>query len=275
VTAVAEAIRSGHLPGRLWMYSNYHCNLACTYCLTESAPGVSKRRLGHGQMVALAQEAAELGFIELGVTGGEPFIEPDMPERVGHLAEILPVVVLTNGTMFTERRLQRLRPLRQLDVKVQVSLDSSDPVANDAMRGPDNFRKVVDAIPRLVDLGVRVRIASTREYVDEDDLAHLCALHRALGIPDEDHIVRPIVRRGRAVDYDMGLDAAAQDLPPELTITADGAFWSAFGPTVHGGKLDTDLLVTRTISPLSVPANAMLRLLELQPVSVNDDSQFI
>ena len=39
MTAVAAAIREGTLPGRLWLYANYHCNLTCAYCLTESAPG--------------------------------------------------------------------------------------------------------------------------------------------------------------------------------------------------------------------------------------------
>ena len=275
MSAVGEAINAGRLPGRVWLYSNYHCNLACSYCLTESAPDVSKRRLGAEHMVAIAHEAVALGFNEIGVTGGEPFLEPDMPETVARLAEIVPVVVLTNGTLFTRRRLERMAPLGGADVRLQISLDSSDPVANDTMRGPENFRKVVEAIPRLVDMGIKVRVASTLEYVDKADLSDLCSLHRRLGVPDEDHIVRPIVRRGRAVDNDMGIDAAARDLPPELTITADGAFWSAFGPTVHGGKLDTDLLVTRTTSPLRVPAATMLRLLEDQPAAVNGDAEFI
>jgi MoaA/NifB/PqqE/SkfB family radical SAM enzyme len=275
LSAVGEAISSGRLPGRVWLYSNYHCNLACSYCLTESAPDVAKRRLGGERMVALAQEATELGFNEVGVTGGEPFLEPDMPEIVGRLTEIVPVVVLTNGTLFTGRRLERMAPLGGADVRIQISLDSSDPVENDTMRGPDNFRKVVEAIPRLIELGIKVRIASTLEYVAETDLSKLCALHRELGVPDEDHIVRPIVRRGRAVDNDMGFSAAAGELPPELTITADGAFWSAFGPTVHGGRLDTDLLVTRTTSPLRIPATTMLRLIEDQPVSANGDPEFI
>jgi len=52
------------------------------------------------------------------------------------------------------------------------------------------------------------------------------------------------------------------DLPAELTITADGAFYSPFGPTVHNGQLDTDLLVTRTTRPLSTPARAQLGLIE-------------
>ena len=275
MSAVAEAIEAGRMPGRVWLYSNYHCNLACSYCLTESAPGVATRRLGGDRMVALAREASELGFNEIGVTGGEPFLEPDMPERIARLAEIVPVVVLTNGTLFTGRRLERMAPLASEDVRIQISLDSSDAVANDTMRGPENFQKVVDAIPRLIGMGIKVRIASTLEYVAETDLSALCSLHRALGVPDEDHIVRPIVRRGRAVDSDMGISAGAADLPPELTITADGAFWSAFGPTVHGGRLDTDLLVTRTTSPLRIPATTMLHLLEHQPASATADSEFI
>lgn len=35
---IADAVRDGTLPGRVWLYSNYHCNLACSYCLTESSP---------------------------------------------------------------------------------------------------------------------------------------------------------------------------------------------------------------------------------------------
>ena len=56
----------------------------------------------------------------------------------------------------------------------------------------------------------------------------------------------------------------------ELTITADGAFWGPFGPTVHDGRLDTDLLITRTTDPLHVPALALLRLVEGRPPG--DDS---
>jgi hypothetical protein len=77
--------------------------------------------------------------------------------------------------------------------------------------------------------------------------------------------MRPVVRRGRAIDFDMGVEAGAPDLPAELTITADGAFWSPFGPTVRQGKLDLDLLITRTTRPLATPAAALLRLVEGRP----------
>jgi MoaA/NifB/PqqE/SkfB family radical SAM enzyme len=265
MTTVAEAVRDDVLPGRVWFYANYHCNLTCTYCLTESDPRAERRELGEQRMLALAHEAAELGFTALGVTGGEPFLLPYLPELLARLAAILPVVCLSNGTVFTERRLERLRPLAELPAQIQISLDRPEPDSNDAMRGPQNFRKVVDAIPRLVERGVRVRIATTVTSIDDEERERLCRLHRRLGVPDADHVIRPIVRRGRAVDHGLGVDAGPADLPAELTITTDGAFWSPFGPTVHGGRLDTDLLITRTTTPLKVPAAALLRLVHGRP----------
>lgn len=265
MSPVAEAVVDGTLPGRVWLYSNYNCNLACNYCLTESSPQSARRELTGKQMVEVATEARALGFTGLGVTGGEPFLRPDLPEILLQLADILPVVVLTNATLFNETRRERLRPLAGASIQMQVSLDRPDPIVNDEMRGPGNFAKVVEAIPMLIDMGIHVRIATTAEHIEEDDRVRLCELHRRLGISDDDHIVRPVVRRGRAVDFDMGVEAGAPDLPAELTITADGAFWSPFGPTVRQGQLDLDLLVTRTTRPLATPASALLRLVEGRP----------
>jgi len=264
-SVIGEAVAGGRLPGRLWLYANYHCNLTCTYCLTESGPQVAARELGRERMLAIAAEAAELGFTELGVTGGETFLLPWLPETLAAMAEHLPVLVLTNGTLFGGRRIDKLAPLSGVRVALQISLDRPDPIANDAMRGPANFRKVVDAVPRLVERGIRVRIATTVDTIEDAELDRLCALHRSLGVADDDHVIRPIVHRGRAVAARLGVAVGPADLPPELTITADGAFWSPFGPTVRGGRLDTDLLITRTTRPLTVPAGALLRLLGERP----------
>lgn len=267
MSAVAQAVEAGTLPGRVWMYANYNCNLACAYCLTESAPGVPKRALPPEEMLRVAREAAALGFTDLGVTGGEPFLLTHLPDTLAAMSDELPTLVLTNGTLFSGSRLSRLAALADRPVALQISLDSPDPDVNDEMRGPENFAKVVDAIPRLRDMGITVRIATTGEAgrLTEEDHARLCALHRSLGVPDEDHVVRPVVRRGRAVDLGIGSTFAPEEIPAELCITVDGAYWSPFGPTVHGGVLDTDLLVSRTTDPLERPASLLLRLVEGRP----------
>lgn len=260
--AVAEA----RVGDRLWLYATYHCNLACVYCLTESSPRIAARReLPAETLLRAAREARELGFRSVGVTGGEVFMLRDFPETLVELSGILPTIALTNGMLFTERLLARLEPLAELDAALQISLDTADPAHNDRLRGPGNFTAVVDALERLRDRGITVRIATTVEDQTEDELADLCELHRALGIPDEDHIVRPVVRRGRADVEGLGVDPEANEILPELTLTADGAFLNPFGPTVRHGRTDLDLLVGRQILPLEVPLSSFLRAVDDLP----------
>ncbi len=266
MTAIAAAIAEGVLGGRLWMYANYHCNLECTYCLTESGPNVSRRQLDPDWMVARAAEARDLGFTSIGITGGEPFMVASMPSTVARIADILPTIVLSNGSLFHGPRLEKIvAALTGKDVHIQVSLDAPDALTNDTKRGEDNFADVCSAIPRLVQHGLKVRIATTTEDLDDAGKDRLCELHRSWGVPDEDHVVRPIVSRGRAALDGIGVPAGMKDLPAELCLTADGAFWSAFGPTVRNGAVDTDLLISRVTSPVEFPANLMLRLAAGRP----------
>ena len=168
-------------------------------------------------------------------------------------------MLLTNGTLFTRRMLRRVEPFAALPIEVQISLDSADPDENDAFRSPDNHRKVVAAIPALVDRGITVRVATTLDRDAPNDLPRLCELHRALGVDDDHHIVRPVVSRGRATEHGMGIEAGQEQLHPELTLTTDGAYWSPFGATSRDGRtLDTELLLTRQIEPLQRPVAAML-----------------
>ena len=266
----ASAVAEGRCGDRLWLYATYHCNLACVYCLTESRPGIADRRtLGRQTMVRAATEARELGFTCLGVTGGEIFMLADAAETVVELGEILPTIVLTNGTLLTERVLRRLEPLAGSDVALQLSLDSPEPSHNDALRGPENFARVATAVPALLERGIRVRLATTVEDQTEDELGRLCELHRVWGLSDDDHLVRSVVRRGRAALEGLGIEPGPSDILPELTITADGAFVHPFAPTVRHGVTDLDLLVSRQINPLEAALRRFLRVVADQPVGTD------
>jgi sulfatase maturation enzyme AslB (radical SAM superfamily) len=267
---IAEAVANGVLGERVWFYANYHCNLECTYCLTESGPNVDRKMLDGAWMIARAHEAKALGFKQLGVTGGEPFMVSSMPETIAAMSDILPTVVLSNGSLFHGPRLERIvEALAGKSVHIQISLDAPEPGENDTKRGDDNWRQVSEAVPRLVSRGLKVRIATTTEGITDESLNELCVLHREWGVPDEDHVVRPIVSRGRAALDGIGVAATQQDLPAELCLTTDGAFWSAFGPTIRNGRTDTDLLITRVTAPLERPAKAMLRVAQATPAGAD------
>lgn len=264
------AVEEGRCGDRLWLYGTYHCNLACGYCLTESRPGIANRRtLSSEAMIRLVREARELGFEAIGITGGELFMLPGAAETLAEIGSLLPTIALTNATLFTDRVLRRLEPLASLDVVLQISLDSGLPDRNDAFRGPENFARVERAIPALLDRGIRVRIATTVEDQTEEELAGLCALHRSWGVSDDDHLVRGVVRRGRAELAGLGVTPGPTDILPELTITADGAFLHPFGPTVRHGVTDLDLLVSRQVLPLERAVERFLRVVSDQPVGTD------
>lgn len=275
-SSVEKSIAEGILSPRLWMYSNYHCNLACTYCLTESSPSSPKRALSLSQMISWAQQAKKLGFQSIGITGGEPFFRPDMEDVILELLTYLPVTVLSNGTLFHQQRLEKLRPLARKDFSLQISLDSASPERNDEFRGVHNFNKVCEAIPKLIEMGIRVRVATTvsdQSPAERDDLRQLVL---SFGVREEDHVVRKIVSRGRATTEKMGVLVQQDFLMPELTLTTEGAFWSPFAPTYKKNRLEKDLLVCTTTNPLSKTVELLLSLLkDFQMDPSAEDSGFV
>lgn len=267
---LARAVDEGRMGSRLWLYATYHCNLACAYCLTESHPRIADRRaLTPETILDAVEQARELGLRSVGITGGEVFMLRWFPELLVEVARLLPTVALTNGTLLTERMLTRLEPLAGLPAALQLSLDSAEPAGNDPLRGEGTHAAVLEAIGRLRDRGIRVRIATTVEDQTPEELDRLCELHRALGISDEDHVVRRIVRRGKADLEGLGVPLGAHDVLPELTLTSEGAFLHPFGPTVRGGVTDLDLRVSAAILPLAEALRAFLDAVAADPAGAD------
>src|SRR5262249_39522820 len=82
---------------RLWLYTNFHCNLRCDYCCVRSSPNAPRRELGLARVQRIAREATALGVKEIFVTGGEPFLLEDIGEILVSCATAAPTTVLTNG----------------------------------------------------------------------------------------------------------------------------------------------------------------------------------
>ena len=76
--APAEAPRA--LGSRLWLYTNFDCNLRCDYCCVRSSPTAPRRALGSERVRRIASEATTLGVGEIFVTGGEPLLLGDIGE---------------------------------------------------------------------------------------------------------------------------------------------------------------------------------------------------
>ena len=87
---------------------------------------------------------------------------------------------------------------------------------------------------------------------NQDHLDEICVLHRSWGIPDSEHIVRPLAQRGFS---QQGTQVDRTNLDPELTVSQDGVFW-------HPLSTDADMLIRREIFPLSSAVECLLEQLQ-------------
>lgn len=226
---------------KLWLYTNYDCNLRCSYCVAKSSPNAPRRALGLANVCRLVDEAVALGFSELFFTGGEPFILNDIYAMLAYSSARVKTTVLTNAMVLRGKRLDQLCAIAGENLIVQVSLDGGNAEDHDAYRGKGSWAKTVEGIQLLQERGFRVRLSTTETPANAVRLEQVCEFHRSLGIPDEDHFIRPLARRGYSKE---GLVLDMSNLAPEVTVNLDGVFW-------HPLSTDADMQVSKKMFPLA------------------------
>jgi MoaA/NifB/PqqE/SkfB family radical SAM enzyme len=228
---------------KLWLYTNFDCNMACSYCVSESTPTAPRRPLGLQRVRKLVDEACVLGFRKLLFTGGEPFLLEEIYDMLEYASARLDTIVLTNAVLFSKKRLDRLARITNNNLTVQVSLDGGRPQDNDAYRGEGSWERTVEGIRKLMSRGIRTTLSTTVTPLNEGHMDSLHAFVQDLGIPIEDHLVRPLARRGFSSE---GMEVTRESLLPEITVTAVGIFWH---PLISPS--DSDMMIREEIFPLS------------------------
>jgi pyruvate-formate lyase-activating enzyme len=231
-------------PGaRLWLYTNFDCNLACDYCCARSSPQADRRALGVDRVHQLVAEGAAAGVSEVFLTGGEPFLLLDLDQIVTDCLDHLPTTLLTNGMLFRGTRLAMLRRMAREGFTLQISVDSATPHQHDRHRGAGSWQRAMDGVRTALAEGFQVRVAATVavEETGPDELAAFHSLLDDLGVRPQDQVVRPVAQRGFA---ESGVTLTVESLVPEVTVTADGVYWHPVGAD------HDDQLVTRDLFPL-------------------------
>jgi pyruvate-formate lyase-activating enzyme len=224
---VVPLFGSDYFPARLWVYANFHCNLACDYCAVASSPRAEPRTLSLARFRALFDEACAEGFTECYLTGGEPFLHPEITEMIVYAACRLPTVVLTNAMLLPGPRGQGLVGLAgNPNLVLQTSLDGARAETHDAHRGRGSFDRTLDGIRRAADLGLSLRVAMTETPENTGEVDEVGALLAELGVPADAFAVRPLLARGFSTG---GMAITETATVPELTVTAEGLYWHPAG----------------------------------------------
>lgn len=207
------AQRLDHLDDLWIQIAGTLCNLECTHCFVTSGPGVLRHPLmSRTEIAARVAEGRRLGVRAFYLTGGEPFMHPELLPIVADTLPHGPVTVLTNGTLFTRARLAGLAGLAagaRYSLEIRISLDGPDAVSHDAFRGAGSFERTLAGAVAAEAAGL-LPIVTVTQSEDVDPLAYrerLAAMLRARGIRRPRLKVLPMFRLGREARRTRGYGA--------------------------------------------------------------------
>lgn len=163
----------------LWLNTGTLCNIACANCYIESSPANDRLvYLTRADVTPYLDELDAAGEtpIEIGITGGEPFMAPEIIEIMGAaLSRGHSVLVLTNAMAPMMRPRVQAGLLRLLGAHrerliLRISLDHYTPQRHDTERGPGSFAATMKGLDWLAEHGFRLALAG-RTVWNEDEAA--------------------------------------------------------------------------------------------------------
>ena len=180
VTAKGEARAAVALSGlrTLWINTGTLCNITCRNCYIESSPRNDALVYMTASEVAEYLDEVErdrLPVEEIGFTGGEPFLNREVPAMLrdalgrGHRA-----LVLTNAMKPMRNHAAALLALRDEfgdRLTLRVSLDHHDADQHDLERQEGSFAVAVDGLEWLARHGFRVHVAGRLAFGREGEAA--------------------------------------------------------------------------------------------------------
>ncbi|MGE5500794.1 MAG: radical SAM protein [Ignavibacteriales bacterium] len=172
----------------LWFNTGTLCNLTCLNCYIESSPtNDALVYLSAAEARAYLDEIAALGLPvrEIGFTGGEPFMNPDILEMIGDaLGRGFEVLVLTNAMKPMEHRRAGLLKLKSERLTIRVSLDHHTAAVHEAERGIGTWEKTVEGLLWLAHEGFSLAVAGRRltQETEAEARTGYAALFEKLGV---------------------------------------------------------------------------------------------
>lgn len=159
----------------VWFNTGSLCNITCQGCYMDSGP--SNDRLAYLTRSEVGQYLDEirdsrLPVREIGLTGGEPFMNPDIVPIISDcLARGFQVLVLTNGMKPLANRRRALLAIDQearRRLVVRVSLDHHQRERHDRLRAAGSFDKALEALRWLSQAGIQVAVAGRTLWREDE-----------------------------------------------------------------------------------------------------------
>jgi uncharacterized Fe-S cluster-containing radical SAM superfamily protein len=225
----------------LWFNTGTLCNLTCRNCYVESSP--TNDRLAYLSVTEVSEYLDEIERDGLpteliGFTGGEPFMNRDLPAMLDDaMARGFRTIVLTNAMKPMQHKkagLLRLRARYGDRLTIRVSIDHYGSAVHEAERGRGSWPPTIEGFRWLAANGFSVNVAS--RYLSGESEP---ALRRGFA--------RLFAEHGVAIDAD---DPVALMIFPEMDATVDvpeitTACWGILGKSPDSVMCATSRMVVK------------------------------
>ncbi|MDB5649428.1 MAG: hypothetical protein JWL62_948 [Hyphomicrobiales bacterium] len=225
----------------LWINTGTLCNLACASCYIESTPRNDRLvYMSAGEVAAYLDEIARDGLPTrlIGFTGGEPFLNRDLPAMLADvLGRGLDALVLTNAMKPMQNNKAPLLALHARygpKLTMRVSIDHYSAELHELERGPRSWQPTLDGLHWLADNGFALNVAG-RLYSGESE-----SIVRA-------GYAELFAREGLPLD---AMDPVALMLFPEMDAAADvpeitESCWGILGKSPHDVMCSSSRMVVK------------------------------
>ena len=160
----------------LWINTGTLCNLTCQNCYIESSPmndRLSFIKLGEVKSYLDEIRLNEFATEEIGFTGGEPFMNPDIiPMLEMTLSRGFRVLVLTNAMkpmQHQKEALQKLRDKFKDQLIIRVSVDHYTRDLHEAERGPGSWGSMLEGLTWLSRNNFKFDVAGRTPWGEGED----------------------------------------------------------------------------------------------------------
>ena len=137
------------------------CNMACKMCYVrktkQEQEAIAPLRTAK-EWLRLGRTAREAGMLYLLVTGGEPFLRPDLPEILSGLHAMgLVITINSNGTLIDEKTVAWLKDCPPSRINITLS-GASDETYGRLCNNPRGLTQVTRGIRLLKEAGIAVKL---------------------------------------------------------------------------------------------------------------------
>ena len=157
----------------LWFNTGTLCNLTCKNCYIESSPTNDRLSyLNFDEYLKFMIEAKEegLNLLEIGFTGGEPFLNKDFTKMLNHsVQQDVEVLVLTNAMKPMLNKRSEILNLNKDKLTFRISIDHVDQKKHEKIRGQNSYKPMIEGVKWLRDNNFKMSLATRLMWGESEE----------------------------------------------------------------------------------------------------------